>query len=271
MTDFTPKKVRTSTLLEFKQQGRKITCLTSYDALTAGIFDRAGVDLILVGDSAADNVLGYTSTLPVTVDEMIPFGRAVSGAVERALVVVDLPFGSYETGATDALATSIRVMKTTNASAVKLEGGTRSIAQIKSVVEAGIPVMGHIGFTPQSVNSLGGFKVQGRGDSANTLIADALAVQEAGAFAVVLELVPAALAKEVSEMLQIPTIGIGAGAGTDGQILVWTDFSGLHGGKARKFVKQYAQLHEVLGAAASEYVSEVQSGQFPLPEHEFEN
>jgi 3-methyl-2-oxobutanoate hydroxymethyltransferase len=271
VSELTPKKVRTSTLLEFKQAGRKITCLTSYDALTSGIFDQAGIDVILVGDSAADNVLGYTSTLPVTVDEMIPFGRAVAGSANRALVVVDLPFGSYETGDADALATSIRVMKSTNAAAVKLEGGVRSATQIKAIVEAGIPVMGHIGFTPQSVNTLGGFKVQGRGSDADALIQDALAVEAAGAFAVVLELVPAALAAEVSRRLSIPTIGIGAGAGTDGQILVWTDFAGVHGGKPRKFVKKYADLNQVLSDAAKEYVADVQAGTFPAKENEFDS
>jgi 3-methyl-2-oxobutanoate hydroxymethyltransferase len=271
VSELTPKKVRTSTLLEFKQAGRKITCLTSYDALTSGIFDQAGIDVILVGDSAADNVLGYTSTLPVTVDEMIPFGRAVAGSANRALVVVDLPFGSYETGDADALATSIRVMKSTNAAAVKLEGGVRSASQIKAIVEAGIPVMGHIGFTPQSVNTLGGFKVQGRGSDADALIQDALAVETAGAFAVVLELVPAELAAEVSNKLLIPTIGIGAGAGTDGQILVWTDFAGVHGGKPRKFVKKYADLNQVLSDAAKEYVADVQAGTFPAKENEFDS
>jgi 3-methyl-2-oxobutanoate hydroxymethyltransferase len=270
VAELTPKKVRTSTLLEFKQQGRKIACLTSYDALTAGIFDRAGIDVILVGDSAADNVLGYSTTLPITVDEMIPFGRAVAGASDRALIVVDLPFGSYETGSEDALANSIRIMKSTNASAVKLEGGVRSQDQIRSLVDAGIPVMGHIGFTPQSVNALGGFKIQGRGEGAEQLIEDALAVEAAGAFAVVLELVPAKLAAEVSKRLSIPTIGIGAGASCDGQILVWTDFAGLHGGKPRKFVKQYAQLAQALEQGAVSYVAEVQSGKFPTPEHEFE-
>lgn len=271
MSELTPKKVRTSTLLEFKQAGRKITCLTSYDALTSGIFDQAGIDVILVGDSAADNVLGYTSTLPVTVEEMIPFGRAVAGSANRALVVVDLPFGSYETGDSDALATSIRVMKSTNAAAVKLEGGVRSATQIKAIVEAGIPVMGHIGFTPQSVNTLGGFKVQGRGSDAEALIQDALAVEAAGAFAVVLELVPAELATEVSRKLSIPTIGIGAGAGTDGQILVWTDFAGLHSGKPRKFVKKYADLHQALSTAAKDYVADVQGGIFPSKENEFDS
>jgi 3-methyl-2-oxobutanoate hydroxymethyltransferase len=271
VSELTPKKVRTSTLLEFKQAGRKITCLTSYDALTSGIFDQAGIDVILVGDSAADNVLGYTSTLPVTVDEMIPFGRAVAGSANRALVVVDLPFGSYETGDADALATSIRVMKSTNAAAVKLEGGVRSASQIRAIVEAGIPVMGHIGFTPQSVNTLGGFKVQGRGSDAEALMQDALAVEAAGAFAVVLELVPAELAAEVSRKLSIPTIGIGAGAGTDGQILVWTDFAGVHGGKPRKFVKKYADLNQVLSDAAKEYVADVQAGTFPAKENEFDS
>ena len=270
MTDFTPKKVRTSTLLEFKQAGRKIACMTSYDALTAGIFDRAGMDVILVGDSASDNVLGYTSTLPITLEEMIPFGRAVGNAANRALVVVDMPFGSYETGVADALASAIRIMKATNASAVKLEGAERSAAQIAAIVEAGIPVMGHIGFTPQSVHALGGFKIQGRGAGAEQLIEDALAVEAAGAFAVVLELVPAEIAAEVSKRLRIPTIGIGAGAGCDGQILVWTDFAGLHGGKPRKFVKQYAQIGEALDNAARNYIADVQGGTFPAPEHEFE-
>lgn len=265
-----PKVVRTSTLAEFKAQGRKIACLTSYDHLTAGIFDRAGVDVLLVGDSAADNVLGYTSTLPITIQEMIPFGRAVSGAAERALIVIDMPFGSYEPGPAVALENGIKMLKESGAAAVKLEGGERSFSQIQALVEAGIPVMGHIGFTPQSVNSLGGFKVQGRGDSAEQLVKDAKAVEAAGAFAVVLEMVPAKLAAQVSAELRIPTIGIGAGAGCDGQILVWTDFAGLHGGKPRKFVKQYAQIGQALADAASSYVAEVQGQKFPTVENEFE-
>jgi 3-methyl-2-oxobutanoate hydroxymethyltransferase len=269
VTAHTPKIVRTSTLLEFKQQGRKIACLTSYDSMTAGIFDRAGIDVLLVGDSAANTVLGFDSTLPITVDEMIPFGRAVSGASNRALVVIDMPFGSYETGSADALANAIQIMKRTNAAAVKLEGGVRSVEQIRALVEAGIPVMAHIGFTPQSVNSLGGFKVQGRGEGAEALIEDALAVEAAGAFAVVLEMVPAELATEVTNKLTIPTIGIGAGSGTDGQILVWQDFAGLHSGKTAKFVKHYAQLAAILENATSEYVIDVQAGTFPAKEHEF--
>jgi 3-methyl-2-oxobutanoate hydroxymethyltransferase len=265
-----PKLVRTSTLLEFKQQGKKFSCLTSYDHLTAGIFDEAGIDVLLVGDSAADNALGQKNTIPITVDEMIPFGRAVSSAAKRALVVIDMPFGSYEPGVDIALQNGIRFMKESGVSAVKLEGGVRSAPQIQALVEAGIPVMGHIGFTPQSVNALGGFKIQGRGDAAEQLMQDALAVEAAGAFAVVLELVPAALASQVSQALKIPTIGIGAGAGTDSQILVWTDFAGLSAHAPRKFVKQYAQLRQALSTAAMQYKSEVETGAFPTKENEFD-
>jgi 3-methyl-2-oxobutanoate hydroxymethyltransferase len=270
MHDISPKVVRTGTLLEFKKAGRKFSALTSYDSLTSGIFDEAGIDVLLVGDSAADNVLGYETTLPITVDEMIPFGRAVSRAASRALVVVDMPFGSYESGPEEALQNAIKIMKLSGAGAVKLEGGVRSVSQIKALVTAGIPVMAHIGFTPQSVHSLSGAKVQGRGDSAQTLIDDALAVQEAGAFSVVLELVPATLAAEVSKMLEIPTIGIGAGSGTDGQILVWTDFAGLFPGKPRKFVKQYANLRETLLDAASSYRREVAESAFPTADNSHE-
>lgn len=266
----TPKLVRTSTLADFKREGKKFSCLTSYDHLTAGIFDEAGIEVLLVGDSAADNVLGYTSTLPVTVDEMIPLGRAVSSAVKRALVVIDMPFGSYEMGPEQALANGIRFMKESGAVAVKLEGGERSVRQIEALTEAGIPVMGHIGFTPQSVNNLGGFKVQGRGEGAEQLRADALAVQAAGAFAVVMEMVPAEIASQITRELTIPTIGIGAGAGCDGQILVWTDFAGLSGFKPRKFVKQFANLRSSLLEAAVQYRFEVESGAFPAAEHEFE-
>jgi 3-methyl-2-oxobutanoate hydroxymethyltransferase len=237
--------------------------------MTAGIFDEAGIDVILVGDSAADNSLGYSSTLPVTIDEMISFGRAVSSAVSRALVVIDMPFGSYETSPADALANAIKMMKTSGVAAVKLEGGERSAAQISAIVEAGIPVMGHIGFTPQSVNALGGFKVQGRGDGAEQLLADAQAVEAAGAFAVVLEMVPAELAAQVSKEISIPTIGIGAGPDTDGQILVWTDFAGLSAQKPRKFLKRYANLREILLTSAREYAAEVSNGDFPTKDHSF--
>ncbi|MEN9955564.1 MAG: hypothetical protein RLY34_371 [Actinomycetota bacterium] len=265
-----PKLVRTAHLKEYKDAGHKFSCLTSYDHLTAGIFDEAGIEVILVGDSAANNSLGYTSTLPITVEELVIFGRAVATAAKRALVVVDMPFGSYETGPKDALKNAIQIMKATGAAAVKLEGGIRSAAQIKAIVEAGIPVMAHIGFTPQSVNGLGGFKVQGRGDSADELLADALAVQEAGAFAVVIEMAPTAISQKISKELAIPTIGIGAGANTDGQILVWTDFAGLNGSAVPKFVKLYANLKEELLSAARQYRAEVAEGVFPAKEHTFE-
>ena len=267
----TPKLVRTAHLKEFKQAGRKFSCLTSYDHMTAGIFDEAGIDVLLVGDSAADNSLGYTSTLPVTVDEMISFGRAVASAAKRALVVIDMPFGSYETGTADALANAIKLMKTSGVAAVKLEGGERSANQIKAIVDAGIPVMGHIGFTPQSVNALGGFRVQGRGDGAEQLLADAKAVEAAGAFAVVLEMVPAEIAAQVTAEIAIPTIGIGAGPDTDGQILVWTDFAGLTSQKPRKFVKRYANIRETLFESAKQYSRDVNEGKFPTQDHSFEN
>ena len=270
MTELTPKKVRTSTLTEFKVQSKRFACLTSYDSMTSRIFDEAGIEVILVGDSAADNFLGYSSTLPVTIDEMITFGRAVAGSVSRSLVVVDLPFGSYEEGPEQALKTAVRVMKETGASAVKLEGGAIRAETIAKLHQAGIPVMAHIGFTPQSVHALGGFKVQGRGDGAAQLEEDALAVQNAGAFAVVLELVPAELATEITNKLHIPTIGIGAGSGTDGQILVWTDFAGLSE-KQRKFVRKYAELREELFKAAKAYPADILSGNFPSATEQFEN
>ncbi len=269
MNELTPKVVRTSHLAGWKAEGKKFSCLTSYDSLTAGIFDEAGIELILVGDSAADNHLGYKTTLPITIEEMISFGRAVASSVKRAIVVVDLPFGSYEVSAQEALGNAIRVMKETGATAVKLEGGVRSADTIKTITEAGIPVMAHIGFTPQSVHNLGGFKVQGKGEDAQALMADALAVEQAGAFAVVLELVPAELASEVTKRLSIPTVGIGAGNGTDAQILVWTDFAGLVSGKPRKFVRQYAQLRTTLLSAASQYRDDVHSGSFPNRDEEF--
>jgi len=268
--ELSPKLVRTASLAAFKAAGQRFSCLTSYDSLTAGIFDEAGIEVLLVGDSAADNALGYKDTLPITVDEMIPFGRAVASSAKRALVVVDMPFGSYEAGPELALENAVRIMKSTGASAVKLEGGERSVAQIHALTNAGIPVMGHIGFTPQSVNNLGGFKVQGRGEGADQLRADALAVQSAGAFAVVMEMVPAQIASEISKELLIPTIGIGAGAGCDGQILVWTDFAGLNARKPAKFVKQFANLRQQLLEAAVQYRSEVANGTFPAEANEFD-
>ncbi len=263
------KRVRTRHFQAAKEEGAAFTGLTSYDMLTAQIFDEAGIDFLLVGDSAANNVLGYETTLPVTIDELIPLTRAVASAVKRAFVVADMPFGSYETGPQEALHTAVRFMKETGAHAVKLEGGERSAKQIRRIVDAGIPVMAHIGFTPQSEHGLGGHLVQGRGAGADQLLADAHAVEEAGAFAVVLEMVPADVARRVTEELHIPTIGVGAGPDVDGQLLVWTDWAGFTTGRIPRFVKQYADLKGVLAEAARAYKDEVQAGVFPGPEHSF--
>jgi 3-methyl-2-oxobutanoate hydroxymethyltransferase len=245
--------------------------LTSYDQLTATIFDAAGIDFLLVGDSAGNNVLGYPTTLPVTVDELIPLTRAVAGAAKRALVIADMPFGSYESTADQALHTAFRFMKETGAQAVKLEGGVRSAEQIRRIVSAGIPVMGHVGFTPQSEHGLGGHVIQGRGDQVEQLLADAHAVEDAGAFAIVLEMVPAAAAQRVTEELRIPTISVGAGPHTDGQLLVWTDWAGLTTGRIPKFVKQYANLAAVLTDAATAFRRDVEGGQYPGPEHSYDD
>jgi 3-methyl-2-oxobutanoate hydroxymethyltransferase len=265
-----PKRVRTRHFHNAKSQGIPITGLTSYDMLTAQIFDEAGIDFLLVGDSAGNNVFGYETTLPVTVDELIPLTRAVARAVTRALVVADMPFGSYESGPDQALSTAVRFMKEAQAHAVKLEGGVRSHKQIKRIVSAGIPVMGHIGFTPQSEHGLGGHMIQGRGAAAERLLSDALAVQEAGAFAVVLEMVPATVAAEVTQTLSIPTIGVGAGPSVDGQLLVWTDFAGMTEGRVPRFVRQYADLRGVLTDAVHRFRADVNSGSYPAPEHNYE-
>ena len=259
-------KIRTSTLSALKHKGQRFSCLTSYDALTAGIFDEAGIEVILVGDSASNTVLANDGTVPISLDEMLVFGRAVSRSAKSALVVLDMPFGSYEISPTQALENGIRAMKESGAAALKIEGARTE--QIKALVEAGIPVMGHVGFTPQSVHALGGFKVQGRGESADKILKECLAIQAAGAFAVVLEMVPAELAAQISKELEIPTIGIGAGNQTDAQILVWTDFAGL-GEKMPSFAKQYLNLRQDLLAAATRYRTEVQSGSFPSKEQSF--
>jgi 3-methyl-2-oxobutanoate hydroxymethyltransferase len=265
------KRVRTRHFQIAKETGVKITGLTSYDQLTAAIFDAAGIDFLLVGDSAGNNVFGHDTTLPVTVDELIPLARAVAGAVSRAFVVADMPFGSYETSPDEALHTAFRFMKETHAHAVKLEGGQRSAEQIRRIVSAGIPVMAHIGFTPQSEHGLGGHIIQGRGEGAEQLLADAHAVEDAGAFAVVLEMVPSGVAAQVTKELRIPTIGVGAGPHVDGQLLVWTDWAGLTTGRIPKFVRQYANLSGVLTDAVKEYRADVESGVYPAPEHEYED
>lgn len=264
-----PKRVRTRHFARAKEQGIKITGLTSYDVLTAQIFDEAGIDFLLVGDSAGNTVLGYDTTLPVTIDELIPLTRGVVSGVKRALVVADMPFGSYETGPEEALHTAFRFMKETGAHAVKLEGGVRSAKQIRRIVSAGIPVMAHIGFTPQSEHGLGGHVIQGRGEAAEALLADARAVEEAGAFAVVLEMIPAEVARQITAELSIPTISVGGGPHCDGQLVVWTDWAGLTGGRIPKFVKQYANLRQVLTDAALAYKADVETGAYPDEAHSY--
>jgi 3-methyl-2-oxobutanoate hydroxymethyltransferase len=263
------RRVRTRDLVAAKERGEKWAMLTSYDQYTAALFDEAGIPALLVGDSAANNVYGYETTLPVTVDELLPLVRAVVRATKRTLVVGDLPFGSYEEGPTQALRTGVRFLKEGGAHAVKLEGGRRVAPQIAALTAAGIPVMAHIGFTPQSEHVLGGYRVQGRGDAAEDVLADAQAVAEAGAFAVVLEMVPGDVAKRITHDLHVPTIGIGAGSQTDAQILVWQDMAGLRTGKAPRFVKRYADLAGALTDAVRRYAEEVRDGEFPAAEHTF--
>lgn len=254
-----------------KADGEKWAMLTAYDMYTAEIFDEAGIPVLLVGDSAGNNVYGFETTVPVTVDHLVPLCRAVTSAAKHAMVVADLPFGSYQASPQQALATATRFMKEGLAHAVKLEGGKAMVPEVELLVRAGIPVMGHIGFTPQSEHVLGGYRVQGRGDSAQRTIDDAVALQEAGCFAIVMEMVPVPLAKAITERLDIPTIGIGAGPDCDAQILVWQDMAGLRGGRAPRFVKKYANLREDLADAAKAYAAEVASGAFPAAEHSFEN
>jgi 3-methyl-2-oxobutanoate hydroxymethyltransferase len=263
------KRVRIHHLQQLKERGEPWPMLTAYDMYAAELFDEAGIPVLLVGDSAANNVYGYDTTLPVTVDEMLPLSRAVSRGAKHALVVADLPFGSYQLSPEQALATGVRFMKEGGAHAVKLEGGRRFAPHIEALTSAGVPVMGHIGFTPQSEHNLGGYRVQGRGDAGDDIVADAVAVQEAGAFAVVMEMVPAEVAKRVTHELRIPTVGIGAGPDCDAQVLVWQDMAGLRRGKAARFVKRYADLAGVLSSAASEFADDVRRREFPAPEHAF--
>ncbi|MBF6340140.1 3-methyl-2-oxobutanoate hydroxymethyltransferase [Nocardia abscessus] len=268
-----PKKVTRKTrvhhLQQMKADGERWAMLTAYDYSSARLFEEAGIPVLLVGDSAANVVYGYDTTVPITVDELIPLVRGVVRGAPHALVVADLPFGTYESSPQQALATATRFMKEGGAHAVKLEGGERVAEQIAVITAAGIPVMAHIGFTPQSVNTLGGFRVQGRGDGAEQLIADAIAVQEAGAFSVVMEMVPAELAGQVTRKLTIPTVGIGAGADTDAQVLVWQDMAGYTSGKTAKFVKRFGNIGDELRTAAAAYADEVRRGTFPGPEHSF--
>lgn len=264
------RRITVRDLAAAKRRGERWPMLTAYDSLTAGVFDEAGIPVLLVGDSAGDNHLGYANTVPVTVDELIMLTAAVVRGTKRSLVVADLPFGSYQGSAVQALETGTRFLKEAGAGAVKLEGGRRVVHQVEALVQSGIPVMAHLGLTPQSVNTLGGYRVQGRGDEeAERLMADAKSLEAAGAFAVVLEMVPAQLAARVTELLHIPTVGIGAGAGCDAQVLVWTDMAGMTAGKVPRFAKQYADVRGVLGDAARAYAADVVSGAFPTEGHSF--
>jgi 3-methyl-2-oxobutanoate hydroxymethyltransferase len=263
------RRIRTRDLFTAKERGERWPMLTSYDQYTAGLFDDAGIPVLLVGDSASNNVFGNETTLPVTVDELIPLVRAVVRGTQRAMVVADLPFGSFEASPAQALGTGVRFMKEAGAHAVKLEGGQRVAAQVEALTGAGIPVMGHIGFTPQHEHVFGGYRVQGRGDDGDRLFNDALALADAGAFAVVLEMVPAEVAKRITGELRIPTVGIGAGADCDAQVLVWQDMAGLRGGKLPKFVKQYADLRGTLTGAVEQFAAEVRDGAYPAEEHTY--
>jgi 3-methyl-2-oxobutanoate hydroxymethyltransferase len=265
-----PTKLSLTELPERKARGEKLVMVTAYDHPGARLADGAGVDIILVGDSAADNVLGYDTTVPVTVDELLVLVRAVARGTERALVVADMPFGSFQVSDDDAVANAIRFVKEAGADAVKIEGAGPSLSRVQALVGAGIPVMGHVGLTPQSATMLGGFKAQGRTAArARQLLADARALEAAGCFAVVLEAVPAAVARRVSETLHVPTIGIGAGPDCDGQVLVWHDLLGLGDRKPARFVKRYADLSSEIRRALEAYADDVRSGAFPAEEHTY--
>ncbi|MGV1006419.1 MAG: 3-methyl-2-oxobutanoate hydroxymethyltransferase [Candidatus Nanopelagicales bacterium] len=263
------RRVTTRDLLAAKVRGERWPMLTAYDALTGRVFDEAGIPVLLVGDSAAMVVYGYDSTVPVTVDELLPLAAGVVRGTKRAMVVGDLPFGSYQSSPQQALETAARFMKEAGVQAIKLEGGARVLPQVEALVAAGIPVMAHLGLTPQSVNQFGGYRVQGRGEDGEILMRDAKALEGAGAFAVVLEVVPAELAQRVTRSLSIPTVGIGAGAGTDAQVLVWQDLAGLTPGRTAKFVRKYADLTGVLHDAITNWADDVVGGTYPSPEQSY--
>lgn len=266
-----PRRVRVHHLKDMKQRGEKITMLTAYDYPTARIFSDAGIDVLLVGDSMADNILGHPNTIPVTVDELVPAVRAVTRGAERAFVVADLPFGSYEASPEQCHATAVRMMKEGGAAAVKLEGGEHMAGHVKLLVNSGIPVVGHLGFTPQSEHLLGGKRIQGRGDNAEEkLVTDAKALEDAGAAALVLEMVPGRVAERITEVLRIPTIGIGAGPHVDGQVLVWTDMAGI-GSWSPRFAQRFGNIGEELFNAARRYATAVREVTFPTAEHTYES
>ena len=259
-----PKKVTTSTVARMKQAGEKIAMITAYDYTMAQLVDAAGVDLILVGDSAANVMTGYSSTLPITLDEMIYHGKCVANGTRRAMVIVDMPFGTYQGNPIEALNSAIRIMKESHAEAVKMEGGSEIRESIERILSAGIPVMGHLGLTPQSINKFGTYAVRAKGEAeAEKLIEDALLLQEIGCFAIVLEKIPAELARRVSQQLSIPTIGIGAGGGCDGQVLVMHDMLGINKGFSPKFLRRYADLATTINEAVGRYIDDVKTGDFP--------
>lgn len=263
-------KKTVSTLQQAKENGQKITMLTAYDYSTAKLMDEAGIDMILVGDSLGNVILGYEDTISVTMEDMIHHGAAVSRGVKETMVVVDMPFMSYQVSVEEAVKNAGRLMKEGRANAVKLEGGKSICPQIKAITQAGIPVVAHLGLTPQSINALGGYKVQGKSeDAAKKLLEDALAVQEAGAFALVLECVPTKLASLITKKLTIPTIGIGAGNECDGQVLVYQDMLGMFSDYVPKFVKQFAQVGEIMKKAFTDYKEEVASGAFPAEKNSY--
>jgi 3-methyl-2-oxobutanoate hydroxymethyltransferase len=259
-----PEKVNAPSLKASKQRGERLVCLTAYDFPTARIVDEAGIDIILVGDSLGNVVLGYGNTVPVTLDEILMHLKAVRRAVQRALLVADMPYGSFHTGADDAVRNALRLVKEGGAEAVKLEGGHKRVQLVKRLVDEEIAVMGHIGLTPQSINKLGAYRVQGKtAVAARQLLDDARALEDAGAFAIVLEVVPREIASLITESVSIPTIGIGAGAGCDIQVLVLHDMLGLSFGKLARFVRPYANLHEVMTEAVTRYADDVRSGTYP--------
>ena len=265
----TVSRVRIPHLQQMKEAGKKWAMLTAYDMYTAAIFEEAGIPVLLIGDSASNNVLGNDSSLPITVDELLPLVRAVSTSTRRPLIIADLPFGSYQASPEQCFHTAVRFMKEGGAHAVKLEGGIGMVPQAEMLARSGIPVMAHIGFTPQAEHQLGGYRVQGRGDNARTLIEAAKAFEAAGAFALLIEMVPGEIAAEITRSVSIPTVGIGAGNQCDAQVLVWQDMVGLRSGKLPRFVKQYADMRTLLLNAAKEYASEVETSIFPGPEHTF--
>ncbi|MDQ3906184.1 MAG: 3-methyl-2-oxobutanoate hydroxymethyltransferase [Actinomycetota bacterium] len=265
------KRIRVQDLWAAKRRGEKWAMLTAYDYSTAALLDAAGIPVLLVGDSAANVVYGYDTTVPVTVDELLPLVRGVVRGARRALVVADLPFGSYQSSPAQALDTAARFLKEAGAHAVKLEGGRRVVPQVEALVAAGVPVMGHLGLTPQSVHAMGGYSVQGRGEQGELLLDDAKALEAAGAFAIVLEVIPVALAEQVTAVTSVPTIGIGAGPACDAQVMVWQDMAAFRvpGGGAPKFVKAYAELGDRLQEAAHHFAEEVRSGVYPGPQHAY--